>query len=207
LYCLIHVPVRRLWNTGRDVLMAQKDPSPTNPQKSSSGLPGFSHVEHIGLTVPDLNGAVAFYTEVLGGVELYRIGPFDAAQMPRTADRRDWTESHLNLAGARFTIAMLQFGPNVMLELIQYDKPDNRRTVPPLNADVGAHHITLRVENIDQAISYLRSKGVDLMDGPVVVDSGPVAGLKWIYFLDPWGNTMELYEHGELPFEESVDSR
>lgn len=184
-----------------------KNASPANPQTKPSGLPGFSHVEHIGLTVPDLNAAVAFYTEVMGGAELYRLGPFDAAQMPHSADGRDWTESYLNVAGAQFTIAMLQFGPGMMLELIEYDKPDTRRTVPPVNADVGAHHITLRVENIDRAISYLRSKGVSLMDGPVIVDSGPVAGLKWIYFLDPWGNTMELYEHGDLPFEKKADSR
>jgi catechol 2,3-dioxygenase-like lactoylglutathione lyase family enzyme len=44
------------------------------------GLPGFSHVDHIGLTVPELDKAAKFYCEVLGGHELYRLGPFDAAE-------------------------------------------------------------------------------------------------------------------------------
>ncbi len=60
----------------------------------SKGLPGLSHVDHVGLTVPDLDAASKFYCDVIGGYELYRLGPFDAAEMPRMADGRDWTEAH-----------------------------------------------------------------------------------------------------------------
>jgi len=52
----------------------------------SKGLPGLSHVDHVGLTVPDLDPAVRFYCDVFGGHELYRLGPFDAAEMPRMSD-------------------------------------------------------------------------------------------------------------------------
>ena len=55
----------------------------------SKGLPGLSHVDHVGLTVPDLDAAVGFYCDVFGGHELYRLGPFDAAEMPRMSDGRD----------------------------------------------------------------------------------------------------------------------
>src|SRR6516164_770210 len=84
-------------------------------------LPGLPHVDHIGLTVPNLDAAVKFYCDVLGGYELYRLGPFDAAELPRIADGRDWTEAHINVAKARLSIAMLSIGPNLMLELFQYD--------------------------------------------------------------------------------------
>jgi glyoxylase I family protein len=60
-------------------------------------------IDHIGLTVPELDTASKFYYEVLGGHELYRIGPFDAAEMPRTADGRDWTEAHINVALSRMS--------------------------------------------------------------------------------------------------------
>ena len=93
----------------------------------AKGLPGLSHVDHVGLTVPDLDAAVRFYSEVIGGTELYRIGPFDAAEMPKMEDGRDWTEAHINVKGARLNIAMLQVGPNLMLELFQYDAPADRR--------------------------------------------------------------------------------
>ena len=64
----------------------------------SKGLPGLSHVDHVGLTVPNLDAAVRFYCDVIGCHELYRMGPFDAAEMPRMTDGRDWTEAHVNVA-------------------------------------------------------------------------------------------------------------
>jgi hypothetical protein len=80
----------------------------------SKGLPGLSHVDHVGLTVTELDAAARFYCDVMGGYELYRLGPFDAADMPRMADGRDWTAAHINVAGARLTIAMISIGPNLM---------------------------------------------------------------------------------------------
>ena len=47
-----------------------------------------SHVDHVGLTVPDLDAAARFYCDVFGGHELYRLGPFDAAELPRAAGGR-----------------------------------------------------------------------------------------------------------------------
>src|SRR5690348_1472417 len=108
------------------------------------GLPGFTHIDHVGLTVPDLDAAVAFYVDVFGATELYRLGPFDAAQIPRMPDGRDWTEAHINVAGARLMIAMLQIGANLMLELLRYEKPANARPEPPRNCDVGAHHLAFK---------------------------------------------------------------
>lgn len=85
----------------------------------SKRLPGLSHIDHVGLTVPNLDAAVKFYCDVIGGHELYRLGPFDAAEMPRMADGTDWTAAHLNVAEARLSIAMISIAPNLMLELFQ----------------------------------------------------------------------------------------
>jgi catechol 2,3-dioxygenase-like lactoylglutathione lyase family enzyme len=166
----------------------------------SSGLPGFSHVDHVALTVPDLDAAVAFYRDVFGATELYRLGPFDAAEIPRMPDGRDWTEAHINVPGARLRIAMLQLGANLMLELLRYEKPTDARPEPPRNCDVGGHHIAFKVQNLAAAVDYLRSKGVRVLAGPIALDEGPCAGLRCNYFLDPWGNTLELIEYGELPY-------
>jgi glyoxylase I family protein len=43
-------------------------------------------------------------------------------------------------------------------------------------------------------VEHLRSKGVRVMAGPISIDSGPVAGLRVNYFLDPWGTQLELVE-------------
>lgn len=163
------------------------------------GLPGFIHVDHVGLTVPNLDLGVKFYCEVLGCTELYRLGPFDAAQMPRMPDGRDWCDAHVNVAGARLNIAMLQLGPSFMLELFQYDKPDDKSSTPPRNCDVGGHHTALKVEDMDAAIAYLKEKGVNVLAGPTLLPDGPAAGLRFIYFADPWGNYLELIEHKNPP--------
>ena len=170
----------------------------------AKGLPGLSHVDHVGLTVPDLDAAVRFYSEVIGGVELYRIGPFDAAELPEMDDGRDWTEAHINVAGARLTIAMLQVGPNLMLELFQYDAPGDRRKAPPRNCDWGAHHIAFKVADLDAAKEHLAGHGCRLMAGPIVLDQGPCAVTRVNYVLDPWGNQLELVEYQSQAFEKTA---
>ena len=170
----------------------------------AKGLPGLSHVDHVGLTVPDLDAAVRFYSEVIGGVELYRIGPFDAAEMPRMDDGRDWTEAHINVKGARLNIAMLQVGPNLMLELFQYDAPDDRRKAPPRNCDWGGHHIAFKVADLDAAKAYLAEHGCRVMDGPTLLDQGPCATMRFNYVLDPWGNQLELVEYKAQEFEKTA---
>jgi glyoxylase I family protein len=170
----------------------------------SKGLPGLSHVDHVGLTVPDLDAAARFYCDVFGGHELYRLGPFDAAELPRAAGGRDWTEAHINVAGARLTIAMLNIGPNLMLELFQYDRPADRREQPPRNCDFGGHHIAFKVADIEAAKTYLASHGCTVMEGPIVLDQGPCAMSRVNYVLDPWGNQLELVEYTTQAFEAST---
>lgn len=170
----------------------------------STGLPGLSHVDHVGLTVPDLDAAVRFYCDAIGGHELYRIGPFDAAEMPRMPDGRDWTEAHINVAGARLTIAMLQVGPNIMLELFQYERPADQRKSPPRNCDWGGHHIAFKVADLEAAKAHLAARGCRVMAGPIVLDQGPCALLRVNYVLDPWGNQLELVEYTTQAFEKTA---
>lgn len=165
------------------------------------GLPGLTHVDHVGLTVPNLDTAVRFYCDVIGGSELYRMGPFDAMDLPRMKDGRDWTEAHINVPGARLTIAMLSIGPNLMLELFQYDRPADRHEQAPRNCDFGGHHIAFKVENIETAKNYLADHGCKVMDGPIILDQGPCALTRVNYVLDPWGNQLELVEYTTQAFE------
>ena len=170
----------------------------------SKGLPGLSHVDHVGLTVLNLDTAVKFYCDVIGGRELYRLGPFDAAEMPRTPDGRDWTAAHVNVADAKLSIAMISIGPNLMLELFQYDRPIDRTGEPPRNCDVGGHHIAFKVDNLDDAKAFLAERGCKVMDGPIVLDQGPCATTRVNYVLDPFGNQLEFVDYETQAFEAST---
>jgi glyoxylase I family protein len=151
-------------------------------------------VDHVGLTVPDLEEAVRFYTEVIGGVERYRLGPFDAADIPAMPDGRDWTEAHVNVAGARLRFSVVDVGADFFLELFEYERPQDCRETPPRNCDAGGHHVALRVSDLDAAAEFLQSRGVELMER-IEIDEGPAAGQRACYFLDPWGNHLELVEY------------
>ncbi len=155
--------------------------------------PNFLSVDHVSWTVPDLEAALAFYRDVIGATELYRLGPLDAADMPVDAQGRDWMATHVNVAGARLTLAMMQLTPNMKFQLVQYDKPADRRRDVPRNCDRGGHHLALQVDDVDAAIAYLEAHGCTAME-IIQVDAGPLAGKKNVYMTDPFGHSLEIVD-------------
>lgn len=155
--------------------------------------PRFLSVDHISWTVADLEAAVAFYVDVIGATELYRLGPMDAADMPRDGHGRDWMETHVGVPGARLTLVMLQLTDSMKFQLVSYDKPDDRREMPPRNCDRGGHHLGLKVDDVDKAIVYLEAHGCTALDVIHITD-GPLAGAKNVYVLDPFGNQLEIVD-------------
>lgn len=155
--------------------------------------PRFIAVDHVSWTVPDLNEAVRFYCDTFGASELYRIGPIDAADLPRDVQGRDWMETHIGVQGARLTLAMLQLAPNLKFQLVQYDKPADRRQTVPRNCDRGGHHLGLLVEDVDAAAVYLRGRGCKVLE-TIAMSEGPLAGKKNVYVQDPWGHQLELVD-------------
>ena len=91
---------------------------------------------------------------------------------------------------------MLRFGSSATVELLEYRVPPGEATaVPPRNSDHSASHLGLRVMDVDAAAEYLRGvAGVEVLAGPQTVPDGISAGLRWVYFLTPWGLSMELVQ-------------
>lgn len=160
--------------------------------KGEGGRPSFT-LDHVSRTVPDLEAALAFYCGELGAVELYRMGPMDAADMPIGPDGRDWMMAHVGVEGARLTLAMIAFGAGAHVQLVQYDKPDGRGVEPPLNCDLGGHHLAFRVEDVPAAAAWLAERGCRPLD-VIAIDAGPLAGKKNLYIQDPFGLQLELVD-------------
>ncbi len=152
-------------------------------------IPSFDTIDHIGITVPDLEEAVAFFTDVLGAEEWYREGP--------STDEGDalWRELRVD-PRASVRLAMLRLGSTTTIELLEYTMPAGEATtIAPRNSDHSAAHIGLRVRDIDAAAAHLRSVAeIEVLDGPIRVDGGTSDGLRWIYFTTPWGLMMELVQ-------------
>lgn len=150
------------------------------------GIPTARNVDHIAFTVPDLGSAVDFFTRVLGGELIYQLGPVEDPD-------GDWMARQLNVdARASCEVAMVRLGPVTNVELFQY-RAAGQSTRLPRNSDWGGHHLAIYVDDIGAAVSYLRQQdGVTVLGEPQIVEDGPIAGDKWVYFLTPWGMQMEL---------------
>jgi catechol 2,3-dioxygenase-like lactoylglutathione lyase family enzyme len=152
-----------------------------------TGLPGLTRLDHIGFTVPDLEQAHAFFTEVLGCEYMYTLGPYQHDD--------DWMREHLNV-DPRAVMRQLHFyrcGGQAVFEVFEYSAPE-QNTVQPRNSDIGGHHVAFYVDDLDAAVSYLRDQGVTVLGEPTA-SSGPSAGQRWVYFLTPWGMQMELVSY------------
>jgi len=152
------------------------------------GLPGLAGAEHIGITVPDLEAATRFFVEVIGCKVVFEIGPF--------ASDDDWMQQHLGV-DPRSNInklRMLKCANGPAIELFEYDVKDQKKTIPK-NSDVGGHHVGFYVSDLDAAVAHLRRHGVQVLGEPTAMNEGPSAGLRWVYFVSPWGMTMELVSY------------
>lgn len=165
-----------------------------------SGIPTARNVDHVAITVPDLDQAVRFFVEALGASLLYVEGPI--------AEGR-WMADNLNVdAAASCRIAMLRLGPTTNLELFDYRAPEQNRQVPR-NSDIGGHHLAIYVDDIDAAFTYIRDlPGVTCQGEPKTITIGPLTGCRWMYFTTPWGLQMELSSPpGPLPYEQHTPER
>lgn len=155
--------------------------------KPPRGIPGLAGGEHIGFTVPDIEEATRFFVDIIGCDHVYTLEGMQPAN--------NWMETHLNVH-ARATIKQIVLlrcknGPN--LEIFEYSSP-NQNHVQPLNSDLGGHHIAFYVDDIDQAVHYLRTVGVTVMGEPTS-SKGASEGQRWVYFLSPWGMQLELVSY------------
>lgn len=152
---------------------------------TSKGIPGLRGTDHIGITVPNLEEAVSFFIDVIGCEPFYEIGPFKFDD--------DWMKERLNVhpRAVMRKLKFLRCGNGSNYELFEYEAPDQNPN-PPLNSDIGGHHLALYVDDMDAALDHLRAHDVRILGEPTVRTDGPSAGQSWVYFLAPWGLQFEL---------------
>ncbi|MEV7522666.1 VOC family protein [Streptomyces sp. NPDC091371] len=161
-------------------------PAALAQRASPAGIPTVRRVDHFAFTVPDLNGAIAFFAELLGGELCYVEGPVEASE-------GDWMTRKLGVhprASAR--VALLRVGPSTNLELFQYTAPD-QRTRPPRQGDSGWHRLALRVADIGTAAARLRERSDVVVHADTTAPTArPGHSLRRVGFSTPWGMELQL---------------
>ena len=152
-------------------------------------IPTLHGTDHIGFTVPDIEKATEFFVDVIGCELVYSLGPFQKDD--------DWMKDHLNVH-PRTIMRELRFfrcGNGTNFEVFQYE-PAEGQAPQPRNSDIGGHHLAFYVDDLDLAITYLKSKGVEFLGEPTTSANASL-GQRWVYFLSPWGMQFELVSFPE----------
>jgi catechol 2,3-dioxygenase-like lactoylglutathione lyase family enzyme len=154
---------------------------------------GLHRLDHIGLTVPELESAVEYFRGNYGFELLYVHGPYGDAE-------GDWSvrEFELHARAMVERVAMLRLG-SLQLELFEWSSPDQEQRMPR-QSDHGGHHIAFYVDDVAKAAEHLRGRGVKVI-GTVKALPGPEAGPggEFVFTETPWGLRVELcsYPNGK----------
>lgn len=143
-------------------------------------------IDHVGINVPDVDVASAFFADLLGARVVSDMRPGKIPDGWKKAF--NWHKS-----SEIDRIVMMQLLDGSRIELFQYSGPDISR-VRPHEDDAAETHIALKTTDIEHSIAVLKSRGLRILNDPVTLPDGE----RWFYFLTPWDSQFELVFASQL---------
>jgi catechol 2,3-dioxygenase-like lactoylglutathione lyase family enzyme len=141
-------------------------------------------LNHVGLTVTNLERSLDFYRRAFGQEAVIR-GVGGGPEVAKS----------VGLEEALISYAFVDFG-NTRMELLEYERPDGRRQYDLRTCDTGAVHVCFEVDDVMSAHEAMKAEGIEFLSDPIVLDNthGVLSGLAYVYFRDPDGVTLQLYQ-------------
>jgi glyoxylase I family protein len=146
-------------------------------------VPNVIRSNHIGLTVSDLDRAVAMF-KALFGYSLLSLG----GRHPRGV------ELLTGVAGADIVVAHLHHPHLIGIELIAYRAPVDTGRIAARPCDTGYVHLTFDVRDIDAMIEAGEAFGLTVVGRVVGTSKVPGEGQRVVYLSDPDGINIELIQ-------------
>lgn len=142
----------------------------------------FDAVHHVGVTVEDLDRAVAFWEALLGVASRDR----RVLQGPQLA-------TMVGYPGIRIDSCWVDLPGGTALELLRYLDRDDE-PYDPGTAHPGNVHLCFHVGDMEVAHAHAVACGAEAVGGPITVAAGPRAGARLAYLRAPDGVTVELVQ-------------
>lgn len=140
-------------------------------------------LHHMGITVSDMDAAVAFYLAVTGGEAtgpLVKSGPA--------------VEAVTGYPGIQVILTFISVpGGDTVLELAEYRGGSGER-IDPDNGKAGSAHPAFVVDDMDATLLAMSALGVRATSDPKVATAGPLDGYRYVYLLGPDNVRVELLE-------------
>ncbi len=145
------------------------------------------NLDHVAVTVSDLERSLPFYKEVLGLQEIER-HLLDGETISTMAGKPGVVMQVVRLA--------CPDTPDILIDLQQYIEP--KEDVSNAALGMANHsHFCFGVDDLQATCSELQKKGVELISAPVSFDLGEdwdYGVVKVVFFKDPDGFILELME-------------
>lgn len=151
----------------------------------------FRGIDHIGITVPDLDAATRFLSKAFDATVIYdthlRTDP------PQTGPKAEEMLA-LTRGSSVVAIRLLRLANGASIELFEANKPDP--TTPIGVADIGIHHFAVYCDDLQAALQRVISAGATPLAGPNALN-GPEegSGNRMNYVRAPWGTLIELISY------------
>ena len=147
-------------------------------------------MNHVGLSVPDLDKAIDWYQRVLGFQVL--MGPYEVTVGDSYGSRmlKDFFGPELK----RLRMVHMSMGNGIGLEVFEFIEPKSR--LPENTFDYtrgGFYHISITEPNIENLVNRILDSGGRQISQiwEIYRDSG----FKAAYCQDPFGNVIEIFTH------------
>lgn len=139
---------------------------------------------HVGLSVPDMDKALAFYCDLLGFKKVFEFAWEDGDELSAPLSKI------IGVDGTSCNVTVVA-GENINLEIFNFtggnpQAQDPRRPV----IDHSISHLCVAVKDLDQEYERLVAAGMEFHSEPVQI----IPGIKTVYGRDPFGNVVELEE-------------
>jgi len=145
-------------------------------------------IDHVGVTVPDVDAATAFFVAAFDAVVLY-----DVRSRREPVNGTQEAHRYLGIPSsmAQGAIRMLAFPEGPGLELFEYTGPEQRDAAAP--SDLGWQHLALYADDLDAALARVEAAGgVRNADPRPLRGEEAGEGNRFVYTRTPWGSTLEL---------------
>ena len=140
------------------------------------------NIRHTGIVVRNLDKAVGFYEGL--GFSMWK----------REVENGPFIDKVVGLYNVRIETAKLKSPCGALLELLQYHShPVEKKISKQPSNQLGCSHIAITVENLDEAMTYIRDSGGSIVNAP---ETSPEGAVRVAYCYDPEGVLMEVV--GEL---------
>ena len=141
-------------------------------------------LDHVAITVRDLDRSLAFYQGQLGLQEVAR--------------HRLEEEPISTMVGKKGVVMqvvrLISPGtPGIQIDLQQYLAPEGR-VADSLLGDVRNSHVAFEVDDMADAYQHLSANGVAFVSPPVTFDLGDEGTVRVVFLKDPDGFILELVE-------------